>query len=359
MDYYEVLGIKKGASPEDIKKAYRRLSKENHPDRHKGDKTIEEKYKQINRAYEVLSDPKKKQMYDQFGSEDGPFGGVHAEHGRSTQGAPFGAQGFEGFGDIFETFFGGGGAGGRRQADTRGRDVEVRIEISLLESFQGTKKTLRVRKMVVCETCKGTGDKEGSKKISCPECRGTGQVTRTAQSFFGMIQQSMMCEKCKGSGKIPETPCAKCKGEGRVQGEEEITVDIPRGIAHGQTLRVRGKGEAGRQGTAAGDLFVNVGVRPDPRFDRDDADLHVTTPLSILDAVLGATIAIETLDGKVDLKIPEGTQPEQIFRIKGHGMPVLSSSRFGDLYVHVRLDVPKKLSRAERKMWEELRKGEE
>src|SRR3989338_2342802 len=215
-DYYSVLGLRKNASPDEIKKAYRRLSKESHPDRHattgshstnsgqagQTKKEMEEKYKQINRAYEVLSDPKKKQMYDQFGSEDGPqfsgkgpFGGVYAEHGRSTQGTPF-ESGFGDIGDIFETFFGGGGGGRARPVDMQGRDAEVEISVTLSEAFTGTKKTVRMRKLITCDTCAGSGGKEGAKKVTCKECNGTGQVTRTAQSFFGVIQQSMVCDRC-------------------------------------------------------------------------------------------------------------------------------------------------------------------
>jgi len=352
MDYYQILGVQKGASPEEIKKAYRNLSKEFHPDRHKGDKEKEEKYKQINRAYEALSDPKKRQAYDQFGSEDGP-------QFQGGSGNPFGGQGFGDIGDIFETFFGGRG-GGRSSGprETQGRDAEVGIRITLLEAYTGTTKRIRTKKQISCETCGGTGAKEGTKKISCTECKGTGQVTRTAQSFFGMIQQSVLCDRCKGSGKVPETPCGTCKGEGRVRGDEEVVIDVPRGISDGQTLRVRGKGEVGRQGATAGDLFVHMQVDPDARFLRTSDDLRMEQAIPVTDAVLGVELTVETLGGEVSLKIPAGTQPNQTFRVKGKGMPVLNTSRFGDLYVTVNVEVPAHLSRAERKMWEGLRQGE-
>ncbi len=355
MDHYGVLGVGKNASPDEIKKAYRRLSKESHPDRHPSTgsgqvrKEAEEKYKQINRAYEVLSDPKKKQMYDQFGSEDGP------QFHRGSGGSPFGA-GFGDIGDIFETFFGAGARAGRaRPSEVQGRDAEVRLSVTLAEAFTGNRKTVRMRKLVTCVACGGSGGKDGAKKVSCRECNGTGQVTRTAQSFFGMIQQSMVCDRCKGSGKVPETPCPTCTGEGRGEGREEVTVEIPRGISDGQTLRVRGKGEAGRQGAIAGDLFVHVRIDPDHRFEREGDDLRASVTIPLTDAVLGTTVSVPTLADPVTLKIPEGTQPGQIFRIKGGGMPILGTSRFGDLYVRAEVEVPKRLSRAERKLWEELR----
>ena len=345
MDYYQILGVSKNASPEEIKKAYRTLSKEWHPDKHKGDKTAEEKYKQINRAYEALSDPKKKQSYDQFGNEDGPqFSG-----GGFGQG-PFGAGGF---GDIFETFFGGNRGG--RPRDERGRDAEVAIEVTLEEAFHGVKKTMRLRKLTPCETCGGSGDTKGSAKVTCKTCGGTGQVVRTVQSFFGTLQQSTLCDTCLGSGKTSENPCKTCAGEGRVQGSEEVVVEVPSGIQTGQRLRIRGKGEAGRHGTSAGDLYVEISVREDPRFRREGDDVHLEQTISIAEAVLGRDMTIETFEDPVKLKIPAGTQPKQVLRVKGRGMPVLSSSRRGDLYVTVNIEVPTKLSRSERKLWEELR----
>lgn len=349
MDYYQTLGLSRDASADDIKKAYRKLSKEYHPDKHKGDKKAEEKYKQINRAYEALSDPKKKQAYDQFGSEDGPqFGGAGGFSGFGG-----GAQSFGGFGDIFETFFGGRRGGGA--ARQQGRTLEVQIAISLEDAFNGTRKTIRLKKMAACSSCKGSGQKKGSKSVNCSTCNGTGQVTKTAQSFFGVIQQSMICEKCRGAGKIPEKPCGECAGEGRVKKSEEVTVDIPAGINDGQTLRIRGKGEAGRQGTEAGDLYVHIRVAQDPNLVRDGNDLRAKVKIPVPDAVLGTEVKIKTFEGDVKVKIPAGTQPGQILRVKGSGMPVVNSSRRGDLFVHVVVEVPKKMGRGERKKWEDLR----
>jgi molecular chaperone DnaJ len=348
MDYYHILGVSRGASPDEIKKAYRKLSKQYHPDRNKGGKAAEEKYKQINRAYECLSDPQKKQAYDQFGDEDGPqFGG---------RGFGGGARGFEGFGDIFETFFGGGrGTGGARRPDLRGRDAEVVVRVSLREAYTGVKKTIRIKKPVSCSSCSGSGAGKGSKTIACSECGGTGQVTRTAQSFFGVIQQSMVCERCRGAGRVPEKPCDSCSAEGRVQGSEEVSVEIPAGINSGQTLRLRGKGEAGRQGAQSGDLYVHIEIEPDPNLVRDGDDLRTSATISAPDAALGTQVKIGGVVDDVTLKIPAGTQPSQVVRVKGKGMPVLNSSRHGDLYVKVNVEVPKKLGRKERELWEGLR----
>ena len=351
MDYYEILGVSRDASPSEIKGAYRKLSKKYHPDKVKGDKGSEDKYKQINRAYEALSDPKKKQAYDQFGSEDGPqFGGGQG----GFSGFSGGGAGFEGFGDIFDTFFG-GGRGQTRTRDQRGRTIQVGVVVSMEEAFHGTTKKIRIKTHISCSSCKGSGVKKGSKQKSCSTCNGIGQVTRSAQSFFGVVQQSMMCESCKGSGKVPESPCSSCGGEGREVGQEEIKVEIPPGINTGQTLRVSGKGEAGRQGAGAGDLHVVVDVQPDSRLNRNRDDLHTEVNVSAADAVLGTEIKIETFGGSVTLKVPAGTQPGQTLRVKGKGMPVLSSSRHGDLYVTVEVEIPKRVGRKEKGLWEELR----
>ena len=360
MDYYQILGVSRGSSADEIKKAYRKLSKEWHPDKHSStgqagqvSKEAEEKYKEINRAYECLSDPKKKQMYDQFGSEDGPQCGGG---GSGFSGYGNGFQSSGGFGDIFETFF--GGAGGSRAREEHGRDAEVAVDISLEDAFRGTTKTIRLKKSVLCSVCGGSGDTKGSSKITCKTCDGTGQVVKRVQSFFGVIQQAMACSECRGSGRVSEKPCAACSGEGRVRGSEDVSVDVPKGIQEGQTLRIRGKGEAGRQGTAAGDLFVHIRIRKDAQFQRDGNDLRITHTISIVDAVLGTEESIPTFDGQMTLKIPAGTQPHQVLRVKGRGMPILSSSRMGDLYAMIDVEVPKKLDRRERKLWEDLRGGE-
>ena len=354
MDYYEILGVSRDASQSDIKKAYRSLSKKYHPDKHKGEKKAEEKYKQINRAYECLSDSRKKQSYDQFGSEDSPqFGG--GGHPFGGQGTHFGG-GFEGFGDIFETFFGGGRGGQRTSANRHGRDAEVVVHISLKEAYTGVTKNIRIKKFVSCKTCSGTGSKNGSKNVSCTACGGAGQVVKTAQSFFGAIRQNVICDACKGVGRVPESPCTTCNGEGRAHGSEEVTVEIPQGISSGQTLRVSGKGEIGRWGAKAGDLYVHVEVATDAHLVRNGDDIRTSVSIDVPDAALGTQIQVKTVSENVILKIPAGTQPGQILRVRGKGMPVLNTARHGDLYVEVSVEVPKKLGKKEKKLWEGLRK---
>jgi molecular chaperone DnaJ len=350
MDYYETLGVSRGASADDIKKAYRKLSKQYHPDKNKGNKEAEEKYKQINRAYEALSDPKKKQAYDQFGNEDGPQGPFG-----SAQGGSYGA-GFEGFGDIFETFFG-GRSGQRQSVHRKGRDAEVAVRITLADAYTGISKTIRIKKYVACTSCDASGAQKGSKIVSCGTCGGTGQVTKTAQSFFGVIQQSVVCDHCRGSGRVPESACTRCHGEGRIQDSEEVRVDVPPGIRSGQTLRVQGKGEVGRQGAPAGDLYVHIEVGQDTHLARDGDDLRIVVSIAVPDAVLGTEVKIKTVGGDVTVKIPPGTQPGQILRVKGKGMPVLNTVRYGDLYVEVKVEVPKKVGKKERKLWEQLASG--
>ncbi|MBU2213735.1 molecular chaperone DnaJ [Patescibacteria group bacterium] len=350
-DYYSVLGLPRDASKDDIKKAYRKLSKELHPDKNKGDKESEQKFKEVNEAYEVLSDEKKRKQYDTFGSAGvggggaGGFGGFDFSNFQSAGG----------FGDIFESFFGGSRGGPRARRDERGRDREVRLTIEFSEAVSGAQKKIAIENLVECSSCGGKGTAKGSDMITCRDCGGSGQQTKTSQSFFGMIQQSFVCSACGGSGKIPEKACDRCRGEGRVRDKETITIDVPAGIGDGQTLRLAGKGEAGKQGAPSGDLYVIIAIRPDPRFQREGDDIHATAPLSVLDAILGTQIKIPTVHGNISLKIPAGTQPGQVFRLRSNGMPVLSSSRHGDHFVRVRVEIPKKLSRAEKDILEEWR----
>lgn len=349
-DFYAVLGLSKHASADDIKKAYRQMSKESHPDKHKGDKEAERKFKEVNEAYEVLGNPEKKKRYDQFGTADAGAG-----FGGGNGGFDFSGFQSGGFGDIFESFF--GGSGGRGAAhEERGGDKEIELTINFADVVTGLAQKISLRRLRACANCKGSGAEPGTKVVTCSECSGTGQVTRSAQSFFGTIQQRFVCPKCQGSGRIPESPCRTCKGEGRVQETSEVEVRIPAGIDHGQTLRLRGEGDAGRTGTAAGDLFVHIRVRPDPHFERDGDDVRMVAPLSALDAILGTELSVETVHGPVTLRIPEGTQPDQVFRLKGKGLPILQTSRMGDHYVTVRVEIPKKVSREERKLLEEWRK---
>lgn len=351
-DYYDILGVSRSSSADEIKKAYRKLSRDLHPDRHKGDKEKEQKFKEVNEAYEVLGDPKKKQSYDQFGSADGnPFGGGGAGFGGFNAG-DFNGQFTGDLGDIFESFFGGGRRGAGRQQ--KGADIRVGIVIDFMDAVTGAGRDISFETLIECETCKGKGTEHGSKLITCTHCGGTGQVTKTTQSFFGAIRQTTVCPDCNGSGKVPEKKCKDCGGTGRRQGRKTVTVNIPKGIHNGQQLRMRGDGQAGVQGEGTGDLYIDIDVRPDPRFLREGDDIHSSLLISISEATLGAKKSVETVHGPITLKIPAGTQPKEVLRVKGKGMPVLSSSKYGDHYVTIDVEIPTKLSRNAKKLLEEL-----
>lgn len=344
LDPYAVFGLKRGASLDDIKKAYRRLSKELHPDRRKGDKEAEKRFKEVNEAYEILSDPKKKESYDRFGYTGGSGG-----FGRSPF-EGFSGNGFGGLGDIFEQFFGGGRRG---SSPERGSDHEAEIHISFMESVAGVNRRAHLTRISVCETCGGSGGKPEAQMVSCETCKGTGQVRYTASSFFGMIEQHILCDHCHGSGRVPSQLCSLCRGEGCMRLTKEETIHIPAGIADGQTIRIQGKGDAGWRGKKAGDLFITVRVAPDKRFTRDGDDIHSTVHVSLITALLGGECTIETVDGASILKIPPGSQSHQVFRLRGKGMPIVGTSRQGDHYATVIVDIPTKLSQREREIIEE------
>lgn len=359
-DFYAILGVQKTASEAEIKQAYRKLSRELHPDKHKGDKAKEAKFKEVNEAYEVLSDEKKKSAYDRFGSADyanmgqggGGFGGFSGFQGFDA--SQF--EGMNGFGDIFENFFGGARGGGRQKASSgRGRAMEVEIQISFMDAVKGLERPLSFRTLVPCDDCGGKGHADGSAMQECSECKGTGAVERTARSLFGMVRQNVVCEQCHGNGKVPEKPCKTCHGEGRTEREKTITLRVPAGIDDGQSLRLKEEGEAGRQNKEAGDLLIHVRVAPDARFERDGDDIRSSLSIGIVDAVLGADREVETVHGKTTISIPAGTQPGQILRIKHKGMPVVNTSRTGDHYITLDIVVPTKLSKEERKLYEGLR----
>ena len=354
IDPYAVLGVARDASPTDVKKAYRRLSKEWHPDKHKGDQGAENRFKEINEAYEILNDPRKKESFGRFGSAGGPGGGFQGGF-PGFDASSFSSGGLGDFADMFEGFFGGRGGGRVRE---EGQDQEIEVTLEVRDVLQDVQKTVRLRALRPCSTCEGKGMAKGASLESCTQCGGTGQTTRTAQSFFGTIQQRVVCSVCAGSGKVPTEPCATCSGEGRVRGERDVTINIPAGIADGQALRIRGEGEAGRRGAPMGDLFVRVRVRPDPAFERQEADIRSTESIPVLTAILGGEAEIVTLHGPVTLHVPEGTQPGQVFRIKAKGLPILGRSRMGDHYVEVRVEIPRKLTREERRILEEWRSAQ-
>jgi molecular chaperone DnaJ len=348
-DFYATLGVPKTASQDEIKQAYRKLSKELHPDKHKGEKAAETRFKEVNEAYEALSDPEKRKRYDQFG-EGGVNGNAGFGGGSGFGGFDFNSANMGGFGDLFESFFGGSRPQGNRD---KGSDHEVQMEMTLKDVLNGVKVPITFDRLVLCTICTGNGAEPGTKTKTCETCGGTGQVTRLMNSLFGRIQQRTVCETCKGSGTIPEKPCHKCKGEGRVHERSTVTVDIPAGIEDGQTLRVRGQGDAGRRNAEAGDLFVHIRVPADRHFIRNGSDIHSTLALELLTVLLGGEVDVETLHGDVKLAIAEGTQPGAVLRIKGKGLPEVGRSKHGDHYVTVKVEIPKRLSRKERSLLEE------
>lgn len=347
-DYYEVLGIQKGASDDEIKKAYRKVAKQYHPDLNPDNKEAEKKFKEVNEAYEVLSDGTKRQRYDQFGHAgvDPSYGG-----GGAGYGGGFGGAGFD-FGDIsdiFEGFFGGGAS--RRanpNAPRRGNDLRTSTVISFFEACHGVKKTLDITKQEVCHECNGNGSQKGHDPQTCSECNGTGQVRVTQRTPLGAISTTRSCSKCNGSGKIITNPCPTCSGSGRVRKTSKLEVNIPAGIDDGQTLAIRGQGDSGANGGPAGDLQVTVTVRPDPIFRRDGYDIWCEMPLTYSQAVFGDELTVPTIDGKVKYNISEGTQPGTVFRLKGKGVQNLNGRGRGDQYVEVTIEVPKNLNKAQK-----------
>ena len=343
-DYYEVLGVKKGASEDELKKAYRKLAKENHPDLHPGDKECEARFKEINEAYEVLSDPDKRAKYDQFG-----HAAFDPSQGFGGGGGFGGFEGFGGFGDIFSDIFGGGfgfgGGGGRNpNAPRKGDNLRATVNIKFEEAAFGVKKDVFVSKIEQCHDCKGTGCAEGTTAEVCPDCKGTGTVMSTKRTPFGMVQSSEQCPKCRGRGKIIHSTCKTCRGMGSVRRQHKVSVSIPAGIDDGQTISLKGQGNAGLNGGPAGDLLITVLVQPHARFERDGASILLDQEISFSQAALGAEVEVPTLDGKVKLNIPEGTQSGTTFRLKGKGVPFLRNGGRGDQFVTVNVAVPRSMT---------------
>ena len=347
-DYYEVLGVKKNATDEELKKAYRKLAKQNHPDLNPGDKAAEARFKEINEANEVLSNPDKRQKYDQFG-----FAGVDPNYG-AGQGGGYGAGGFDfgDLGDIFGSFFSGGFGGGqqRRNGPRRGESIRASVSVDFTEAAFGCEKSVTVDRSESCPTCKGNGCAHGTTPEVCPECHGTGTVTQAQRTPFGVMQSQGPCQKCRGTGKIIHQPCPRCGGRGAVRKNQTIKVKIPAGIDDGQTLNLGGKGNAGLDGGPAGDLYITCTVRPHKIFKRDRYDLYCDVPVSFTQAALGAEIDVPTLDGSVKYTIPEGTQTDTEFRIRSKGIQQLGSNNKGDLIFKVRVETPRRLTEKQREL---------
>lgn len=357
-DYYEVLGVSKGASDDEIKKAYRREAKKYHPDLHPGDKQAEANFKEVNEAYEVLSDSEKKERYDRFG---------HAGVDPNFAGGGGGFDGFGDFGDIFSNIFGGGfgGFGGgstRRNGPQRGQDIRQVVDITFEEAAFGCKKNITVTKQEECPTCKGSGAKPGTSPMTCKRCGGQGQVRQQTRTPLGYMTNITTCPDCKGTGKVVTDPCKDCRGTGRVRKTRTVEINIPQGINHGQTMQVSGHGEMGSRGGPSGDLLVTIRIKPHPIYKREDYDVFIEIPITFVQAALGASIRVPTLDGIVEYDIPEGTQTGTVFKLKGKGIPYIRGKNRGDEYVTVEVEVPKNLSIKQKEIlreFEGLSKGKE
>ena len=355
-DYYDVLGVDKSADATAIKKAYRKLAMKYHPDKNPGDKEAEEKFKEINEAYEVLSDETKRRNYDQFGHE-----GVNGQGFGGAGG--FGGQGFGGFddifGDIFGDMFGGGFSGGsrqRRRGPERGADIKQRVNISFEEAAFGKKVQVKINRSEECDQCHGSGAKPGTSKKTCPTCHGSGEVQSVQRTPFGNIASTRTCSTCNGEGEVIDSPCSKCHGKGSIRKTKTIEVDIPAGIDNGQMIKLGGQGELGTRGGPRGDLYIEVNVQSHPLFTRDGYDVYLEMPITFAQATLGDKIQVPTLDGKVEYEVPEGTQTGTVFRLKGKGIPKLKSNVRGDQYVKVTVEIPKKLNEKQKELVREFAK---
>ena len=347
-DYYEVLGVSKSASEEEIKKAYKKLARKYHPDMNPGDKEAEEKFKEINEANEVLSDPEKKARYDQFG-----FAGVDPNYGAGAgAGGAYGAGGFDfgDLGDIFGSFFGGGFGGTRANpnAPTRGESLRTSVNISFEEAAFGCDKDVSIDRVEQCPDCHGSGCAKGTTAEVCPDCRGSGVIQQRRQTPLGYMSTSSPCPRCGGKGRIIHQPCPTCGGKSMIRRRKTIQVHIPAGIDNGQTISLRGQGNAGRNGGPAGDLLIVVSVRPHEIFRREGTSVLCEAPITFTQAVLGAELEIPTIDGKVKYTIPEGTQSGTTFRLKGKGIPGLNGRGRGDQYVTVNIETPRNLNREQK-----------
>ena len=340
-DYYEVLGVSRDATQEDLKKAFRKQALKFHPDRNK-ESDAGERFKEVNEAYQVLSDPQRKAQYDQFG-----HAGVNGQQGRGFDGF----EGFGGFGDIFDSFFG----GSSRQAPNRGADLEFQINVSFRDAAFGVPRELKINRMETCDRCEGSKAEPGTDVVECPGCHGEGKVRRTQRTFFGQFEQVTTCPTCQGEKQTVQTACKKCSGRGKERKSRKIEVQIPAGIEHGTKLLIHGEGETGGRGVQSGDLYVHIGVEKDKIFDRKGDDILMTAELDIAMATLGGIINIETLDGSTDIEIKPGTQSGTIQRVKGAGIQHMGGSgRRGDQLVELNIITPRKLDERQTQLLQEL-----
>lgn len=347
-DYYEVLELQKGASDDEIKKAFRKLAIKYHPDKNQGNEAAEAKFKEINEAYQVLSDPEKKARYDQFGTAD--FDGSGFGAGGFGGGFDFSEMG--GFGDIFESFFGGGGSSRRRNGPVKGADMEYSLNLTFEEAIFGVEKEITINRSENCEDCRGTGAKAGTSPKTCPICSGSGQVRVQRQTPLGNFVSTSTCDKCGGKGTIVDAPCSTCAGRGKTRKSRKINVKIPAGVDTGNVMPLRGQGEHGSNDGPPGDLYIRINVSRSSKFDRRGNDIFIDTHISMGKATLGTEITVPTVDGDVKYTIPAGTQSGTMFRLKGKGVPRVNSSGRGDQYVKVIVDIPKSLTNKQKEALE-------
>ncbi len=346
-DFYEILGVNKSASADDLKKAYRKLAMQYHPDKNPNDKVAEQKFKEINEAYDVLKDEQKRAAYDRYGSA--VFSGGGGGGGAGAGGFDFSAN----FSDIFDDLFGDFVGGGRRNsnASSRGSDLRYNLEISLVDAYRGKQENIRVVTSVSCDSCSGSGGANGSKPITCSTCNGNGRV-RAQQGFF-MVERT--CTTCSGTGKIIKDPCKTCAGSGKVRKEKTLAVNIPAGVDDGTRIRLSGEGEAGSRGGAAGDLYIFISVAPHPMFKRDGANIHCRVPIKMTTAALGGHVEVPTIDNtRAKVSIPAGTQTGDQFRLKGKGMSIMRSNNRGDMYIHAVVETPRNLSKKQQELLKEF-----